>query len=139
MKLRSSLIFNGQTEAAFNHYKTIFNGEFIGPIVRVKDTNPELAGTTKGDRVLHIALDLGQGQLLTGNDSPDVPEDLTTHPQNFTLFVEADSEKEGHHLFDALAQDGQVVIPLQEQEWGDYFGHLVDKFGVKWDVQVISV
>lgn len=135
MKLTTSLIFNGQTEAAFNHYKSIFGGDFVSPIVRLSSMMPELAGTPEGDRVLYVALDLGN-QQLKGNDSTDVPEDLTQTPQNVSLFLEVETEEEGLRLFQGLAEGGQVVYPLAIQPWGDYFGHVIDQFGINWDIKI---
>lgn len=34
--------------------------------------------------------------------------------------------------FDALAEDGTVVEPLQERAWGDWDGTVRDAFGVTW-------
>ena len=31
-----------------------------------------------------------------------------------------------------LKQDGQATMPLKEQIWGDKFGMLTDRFGIKW-------
>lgn len=128
--------FNGQTEAAFNHYKEVFGAEFKVPFVRAKSMNPELDGTPEGERIVHVALNLGT-QTLIGNDSPSASTDFVQNPQAYSLFVEVETKEEGHRLFDALALGGNVKIPLEEQPWGDYFGHLVDKFGIKWDVKVV--
>ena len=135
MRLTTSLIFNGQTEAAFNHYKEVFDGEFVSPIVRVKSIMPELEGTEAGERVLYVALNLGN-QQIKGNDSPDVAEDFVKNPQAFSLFIEVETAAEGERIFNSLAEGGQVVYPLAVQPWGDHYGHLVDKFGIKWDVKI---
>ena len=34
--------------------------------------------------------------------------------------------------YEKLKQNGQPTIPLKEQFWGDKFGMLTDKFGIKW-------
>ena len=34
--------------------------------------------------------------------------------------------------YEKLKQDGQATLPLKEQFWGDQFGMLTDKFGIKW-------
>ncbi|HEP1844930.1 TPA: VOC family protein, partial [Streptococcus suis] len=89
----------------------------------------------EGERVLYVAINIGDHQLK-GNDSPDVPEDFRNQPQAYSLFVEVDSEAEGQRIFNALSEKGQVVYPLEVQPWGDYYGHLVDQFGIKWDVKI---
>ena len=39
---------------------------------------------------------------------------------------------ETDRLFAALGQGGKADMPLQEMFWGDYFGILVDQFGIRW-------
>ncbi|MCS3842929.1 putative glyoxalase superfamily protein PhnB [Microbacterium sp. AK031] len=34
--------------------------------------------------------------------------------------------------FDAHAQSGRVLDPLQERSWGAYVGQVVDRFGIRW-------
>lgn len=34
--------------------------------------------------------------------------------------------------FDALAEDGTVLDPLQERPWGDVDGQVRDRYGVTW-------
>ncbi|MGQ7461037.1 VOC family protein [Streptococcus suis] len=135
MKVSTGLIFNGQTEAAFTFYKDVFQTEFVCPIIRTKEMSPELDGTPEGERVLYVGINLGEHHLK-GNDSTDVPEDLKQHAQAFSIFLEVDSEEDGHRIFKGLSENGTVVYPLEVQPWGDYYGHLVDQFGIKWDVKI---
>lgn len=135
MKFTTSLIFNGQTEAAFNFYKDVFETDFVAPIVRVKEMMPDLAGTEAGERVLYVAIEV-DGHQIKGNDSPDVPESLVDNPQAFSIFMEIEEADKGEKLFDRLSQNGQVVYPLAIQPWGDHYGHLIDQFGIKWDIKI---
>jgi PhnB protein len=41
-------------------------------------------------------------------------------------------------LFAALSAGGKVEEPLREQFWGDYFGSLVDRYGVQWMINCTS-
>ncbi len=43
---------------------------------------------------------------------------------------------EGERVFNALAEGGQVTMPLEEVFWGGKFGSLTDRFGVQWLVSV---
>jgi PhnB protein len=35
-------------------------------------------------------------------------------------------------LFVALAEGGQVTMPMDVMFWGDYFGSCTDRFGIRW-------
>lgn len=51
---------------------------------------------------------------------------------NVYINLEPDTRGETDKLFKALAEGGKVETELQEMFWGDYFGSLVDKFGIMW-------
>jgi len=40
----------------------------------------------------------------------------------------------GWLIFDELAQNGRIAMPLQETVWASRYGALVDKFGIAWTV-----
>ena len=51
---------------------------------------------------------------------------------NFSIYMEAESEDEANKLFNGLAEDGQISMPMSKAHWGDYFGMCTDKFGINW-------
>ncbi|MDO4814968.1 MAG: VOC family protein, partial [Gemella sp.] len=118
-----------------NFYKEVFETEFVSPIVRKKSMMPNLEGTEEGERVLYVAIEV-DGHQIQGNDSPDIPTDFTKNPQAFSIFVEVETAEKAEDLFAKLSKNGNVVYPLAVQPWGDHFGHLVDQFGIKWDIKV---
>ncbi len=65
--INSYLNFNGNTEEAFNFYKSVFGGEFT-TLQRLKDT-PEADKISANDRekIMHVALPIGSN-LLMGTD-----------------------------------------------------------------------
>jgi len=126
------LNFPGTTENAFNFYKSAFGGEFA-TVLRFKDS-PEAANTPAEDqnKLMHIALPIGNGNVLMGTDSLE-SKGHKLHPgNNFHISVSADSDAETEKLFNALSAGGKIMVPLSKQSWGSYFGMLTDKFGVQW-------
>jgi PhnB protein len=53
---------------------------------------------------------------------------------NFSISVNAQSEKEAVKLYNGLSAGGKATMPLEKQFWGAFFGMLVDKFGIQWMV-----
>lgn len=128
------LNFKGNTEEAFNFYKSIFGGEFM-TLQRFKDT-PE-AGRVPAhelEKIMHIALPIGKGSILMATDALESMGHKLTAGNNFHLSVEAESEAETKKLFKALSAGGNVTIPLEKMFWGAYFGMCTDKFGIQWMV-----
>jgi len=132
--LNPYLNFNGNTEEAFNFYKSIFGGEFA-LVQRFKNT-PEADKIPPQDqnKIMHIALPIGKGNILMATDALESMGQKLKPGNNFHLSFSADSEVETEKLFKGLSSDGQVMVPLSKQFWGAYFGMCTDKFGVQWMV-----
>jgi PhnB protein len=127
------LTFNGNTEEAFNFYKSAFGGEFA-MVMRYKDAPAEhQMGETDGNKIMHIALPIGQGTVLMGSDSPGMYGKVTMDT-NFQIAVSAESEEEADKLFQGLSAGGKVTMPMEKTFWGDYFGMFTDKYDVQWNV-----
>jgi PhnB protein len=126
------LNFPGNTEEAFNFYKSAFGGEFA-TVMRFKDS-PEAANTAPEDqdKLMHIALPIGNGNILMGTDTLESKGQKLRPGNNFHLSISADSDAETDKLFNALSAGGKVIVPLSKQFWGSYFGMFTDKFGVQW-------
>lgn len=127
------LNFNGNCEEVFNFYKSVFGGEFL-TIMRFKDMPSEYQPpASEGEKIMHVALPIGQGTTLMGSDTPAAMGPTTTG-NNFGITIIAESEEEATRLFNGLSAGGQVTMPLEKAFWGDYFGMLTDKFGIQWMV-----
>jgi PhnB protein len=126
------LNFNGNTEEAFNFYKSVFGGEFA-VVQRYKDA-PGCEGMPIGDqeKLMHIALPIG-GNVLMGTDITD-PMPASTFGTGISLSVDAESEEEAKRLFDSLSAGGTVTMALDKMFWGALFGMVTDKFGIQWMV-----
>ncbi|RNL54595.1 VOC family protein [Pedobacter jejuensis] len=128
--IHTYLNFNGNTEAAFNHYKSVFGGDFI-TIQRFKDS-PGCDGMKADDldKIMHIALPIG-GSILMGTDITD-PMPPATYGTGISLSVDAQSESEAHKIFNGLADGGSITMALEKTSWGALFGMVTDKFGIPW-------
>jgi PhnB protein len=83
------------------------------------------------NRVLHVALPILGGHVLMGTDTPE-SMGRPVFGSNMSLNLLPDTRGETDKLFKRLAEGGKVEMPLMEMFWGDYFGSLVDKFGIQW-------
>lgn len=134
-RVSTYLNFERDTEEAFNFYKAAFGTEFIGEINRMS-TTPEdptqpLAEEDK-NLVMNVQLPILAGHVLMGTDAPASMGFQLVKGNNVHINLEPDTREETDKLFNALSQDGTIEVQLQQMFWGDYFGSLTDKFGVKW-------
>lgn len=128
------LNFPGTAEEAFNLYKSVLGGEFLA-LQRYKDM-PEGSKVSAEDaeKIMHIALPIGNGNILMGTDALESMGQKLTTGNNFYLSLDVNSEGEADQVFNALSDGGQDIMPMQKVFWGSYFGMLADRFGVQWMV-----
>lgn len=126
------LNFNGTTEEAFNFYKSVFGGEFLS-VMRWKEMpGGETMSGGDGGKIMHIALPIGNGNVLMGTDSLESMGQKLTIGNNFHITIGPDNKEAADRLFKELSVGGKAEMPLEDTFWGAYFGILADKFGIRW-------
>ena len=139
MKTHHYFNFDGQAEEAFNFYRSVFGGEFTASMKMTSAPDSDKLPEEERDRIMHISLPLGEGTILMGSDIlPSAGHKLQTG-NNMYIMLSPDSREEAKRLFDRLSEGGEIEMPLEDQFWGDYFGSFIDKFGIRWMVDVESV
>jgi PhnB protein len=130
------LNFTRSTEQAFQFYKSVFGGDFAGPIHRFSEVPPAPGQPPLADAdrnlVMHVALPILGGHMLMGTDAPESMGFKVNQGNNIYINLQPDTRPETDRIFAALAVNGKIEMPLQEMFWGDYFGTLTDQFGVNW-------
>jgi len=128
------LNFNGNTEEAFNFYKSVFGGEFI-TVIRFKDT-PEAGRVPAADKekIMHVALPIGKGNVLMATDALESMGHKLHTGNNFSISISTESREEADTLYRKLSSGGKIEMPLGDTFWGAYFGMFADKFGIQWMV-----
>lgn len=129
------LTFNGNCEEAFTFYKSVFGGDF-NYMGRFNEMPPQEGMTMSeedGNKIMHVSLPIGTS-ILMGSDTGGEWASSYVQGNNFSVSISAASKEEADQLFNGLAQGGNITMPLNDTFWGDYFGMLVDKFGIAWMV-----
>ena len=126
------LTFNGNTEEAFNFYKSIFGTDFQGGFMRFGNMpGCEQMSEEDKNKVMHVALPIGQGTLM-GSDYIKGMGPEFNHGNDFSIALNPDTAEDTRRLFDALAAGGTVAMALEKTAWADLFGMVTDKFGIQW-------
>jgi PhnB protein len=137
-RVSTYLNFPRTTEEAFNFYRSVFGGDFIGPVHRFGDMppapgQPPLAEADK-QLVMHVELATLGGHVIMGTDAPESMGFTVRPGNNAYLNLEPDTRAEADRLFSGLSAGGKVEMPMQDMFWGAYFGSFSDRFGVCWMV-----
>jgi len=135
-KVSIYLNFPGNTEEAFNFYKSIFKTDFYGPVMRMSDIPPHPGmgpvAEKEKNAIMHIALPILGGTLLQATDMLESMGQQLKIGNNTTICLEPDSREETDRLFNALSAGGSDTMPLQDMFWGAYWGCCLDKYGIRW-------
>lgn len=132
ISLGTYLNFNGNTEEAFEFYRSVFGGKFSA-LVRFRDMPMPGVTIPEADagKIMHISLPIGKSSLMASDSLESLGMKLN-QGNNVYIFIAPDSKEEADRIFAALSAGGVIEMPMADQIWGDYFGSFRDKFGVMW-------
>ncbi|MGC5627635.1 VOC family protein [Georgenia sp. Z1344] len=118
------LLFPGTAREAMEHYRSVFGGE-----LQLMDYAS--AGRHDGppDSVAHAML-LGEVEIAGADAGAD--EDGVAMTGMFLSLLGTAEPATLAAWFEALADGGRVIDPLQRRPWGDHDGTLIDRYGVRW-------
>lgn len=130
------LNFQGNTEEAFNFYKSVFGTEFVAPISRMGDVpaQPGMPPLPENEKnaVMHVELPILGGTLIMGTDMLESMGHKLRIGNNTTICLEPDSKEQTDKLFKALSAGGSEMVAPMDMFWGAYWGVCLDKYGVRW-------
>jgi PhnB protein len=132
MHVQPYLDFNGRCDEALEFYKTAVGAE-VAMLMRWKDSpDKSMCSAENADKVMHSQFQIGDSTIMASDGR-------CTGKPNFhgvALTISANTEAEADKLFNALAEGGQVTMPLAKTFFSPKFGMVADKFGVGWMVLV---
>ena len=132
MNVEPYLFFEGRTEEALQFYEQKL-GAKIEALMRYKENpEPKYNPPNSANKVMHALFSIGDTKVMASDGN------CTGKPsfQGFALTINAKDAAEAKQRFDALAEGGQVQMPLAETFFAKTFGMVKDKFGVHWMVGV---
>ena len=81
-------------------------------------------------KICHASLLFGEQELAGADDFSESYQGI----RGFQVLLDLDQPAEAERIFQALAEDGIVKIPLQKTFWAAHYGMLIDQFGVPWEI-----
>jgi PhnB protein len=134
MLIQPYLSFDGRCEEAIEFYRRTL-GAKVEMMMRFKEApEPGMSPPEAGDKVMHAALRIGDSMVLASDGRCLGKPSF----QGFALSLTAADEAEAARLFAALADGGQVQMPLAKTFFSPSFGMVADCFGVSWMVYVAA-
>ena len=118
--------FDGRCAEAFRFYEQQLHARITMLTTHGDAPGPARLPAEWKNAVLHARLALGDTEVM----GADIPGAQPMRSAYLTLRVDSDGEAE--RIFAALAQGGEVFMPLQETFFATRFGQLRDRFGINW-------
>ena len=135
MQVQPYLFFDGRCEEAVEFYRSALGAEVV-MLMRFKDSPdpppPGMVPPGGENKVMHMALRVGDAMVLASDGRCSGQPSF----KGFALSLTAANEAEADRLFAALAEGGQVQMPLTKTFFSPRFGMAADRFGVSWMVYV---
>jgi PhnB protein len=128
MKINAYLNFSGNCAEAFRFYEQVLGGKITFMQTHGESPMRDQTPPDWHDAVMHVTLEVGD-QTLMGSDAPG---EYYEKPQGFSVSLGITEAEDAERIFNALAEGGQVRMPLQKTFWAGRFGMLVDRFGTPW-------
>jgi PhnB protein len=128
MRLNPYLVFNGQCQAAFRFYEQCLGGKIAAMMTYGDSPLAEQCGPQSRDRIMHARLQVGDTVLM----GSDAPPDRFQAMQGMSVTLNIEQAAEAERVFHALAEGGNVIMPIGETFWAQRFAMLTDRFGTPW-------
>lgn len=128
------LFFGGRCDEALTFYQRAL-GATVDRVMRFKESpDPPPPGVLPAgfeDKIMHSSFRVG-GTTVMASDGCEPDQKFA----GFSLSLSVPTEAEADRAFAALAEGGQVRMPLGKTFWTSRFGMVTDRFGVGWMVSV---
>ncbi len=135
MQIQPYLFFEGRCEEALEFYKKALGAE-VTMLMRIQDSPepppPGMHPPGSEKKIMHASLRIGDATLMASDGRCQGKPSF----QGFSLSLDARDEAQAKRLFGALAEGGQVHMPLGKTFFSPCFGMVADRFGVSWMVIV---
>ena len=136
MQIQPYLFFEGRCEEALEFYRKALGAE-VTALYRYKDSpeppEPGKCAPGSGDKVMHANVRIGETTVMASDGRCQGRPSF----QGFSLSLAVPDDAEAERRFAALADGGQVQMPLARTFFSSRFGMVADRFGVSWMIIVV--
>lgn len=129
MAFHPYLTFGDNCREAFTRYQEIFGGDLV-LLPMSEMPSDETVPEEHAHLIMHAALTFEDHLLMASDDPTGHFGGVHGMHVNYTTADVAEAER----AFQALADGGEVTMPMAETFWSPMFGMCVDRFGTPWMV-----
>jgi PhnB protein len=133
LRLNPYLMMNGNAKEAIDFYGKALDAQVLfSQTFGEMPENPEFPMPANAkDLVAHAMMKVGETDLMFSDTFPGQPHQTGNQ---VTICISTNDKEKSIQIFDALQQDGQVNMPMQETHFSPSYGIVTDKFGVTFQI-----
>jgi len=125
------LNFDGDCRDAMNFYAGVFKLDMPSHIMTYGQNPSGSFGDENKDRVLYASLPIFGGNVMF-SDCPSGSDYVKG--TNIALTLGTSDVDTIKNVFNALADGGEVIMPLGKTFFSEFYGMVTDKFGITWQL-----
>ena len=135
MHIQPYLFFEGRCEEAVEFYRHALGAEVL-MLLRYKESPepppPGRMSSGSENKVMHTTFRIGNTIIMASDGMCGGQISF----KGFSLSLSTANNAEADRLFAALADGGEVQMPMEKTFWSPYFGMVSDRFGISWMIKV---
>ncbi len=122
------IAFKGNCRQAIDFYVSALDATVL--FTQTMGESP-MSDMGPAENIMHCSIKVGDSTIMMCDDPRP---DAAAGGGNISMAIGLTDPGLAEQLFENLAKDGTVVMPLQKTYWAEAFGMVTDKFDVKWMV-----
>ncbi len=135
MQIQSYLCFEGRAAEAIEFYQQALGAEVtmkmtFSEIPEGPGCNSDCEGQFQPDKICHASLKIGESEIMVTDGMAQGSAEF----KGISLSLSLDSDELVKKHFNALADGGNILQPLNATFFASSFGMVADRFGVTWMV-----
>jgi PhnB protein len=134
-RLNPYLGFRDTARAAMEFYEIVFGGSLTVSTFGESHASDD---PTEQNKVMHAQLETTSGFTIMASDTPNSMD--WSAESNISISLSGGGEDEGElrGYWNQLIDGGIIALPLETAPWGDTFGMVIDRFGIRWMVNIMG-
>ena len=128
MKIEPYLFFDGRCEEAIEFYRRTLGAELVMMMRFKENPAPQMNPPGSAEKVMHASIRIGGATVLASDGDCGGRPNFSGVSLSLTVPTAAEAERK----FAALAEGGQVQMPMNQTFFAPRFGMVADRFGVSW-------
>jgi PhnB protein len=130
MKLNAYLNYGGNCREAFEYYAKHLGGKITMMLDHKQQPGMNQVPAGWQEKIMYASMELADTEIKAS----DVPPERFEPMRSVYLCMTLDSIAEAERVHAALAEGGQIFMPMEETFFAHRFSMLRDRFGTSWMV-----